>query len=453
MATITAAGIGSGLDVESIVSQLIELESQPLYNVQDEQALVSAQISAYGSLKSQISEFQSAMAALSSSSKFQLFTGTSSDESVFTASVGSDAAAGNYSFEVVSLADRDKVAFAAYTDSTSTVGSGTLNISVGSDSFTVAVGASDSLATIAETINSASDNTGVTATLITTDAGTRLVLTSDETGLDNALTVTVSGDGDGNDADNAGLSALTYDKVGGTNYATQLATAADASVKVDTFTVSSSTNTISGAISGITFTANSVGSGTLTVARDDEAIIEAVNDFVDAFNDLRTEIDTQRSGQLEADSTLLSLERSIFDVFNSGSAITGSVYSYLIEVGVTIDKEGVMSVDSSDLTDALNNDFDSFVNLFAATDEGFAYRLEALADGWLQSDGLIDAREDGLQTQLDRLEDDEIRLEARLELIETRIRTQFSALDTLISELSSTGDFLTSQLAALSNNN
>jgi flagellar hook-associated protein 2 len=456
MATITAAGIGSGLDIESIVSQLVELESQPLFNNQDEQALVNAQISAYGTLKSKISDFQTAMAGLSTSSKFQVFQGTSSNESVFTASVASEAATGTYSVEVVNLAERDKVAFGPYVDSNATLNSGTLNISVGADSFSVTVGASDSLATIAESINSAADNTGVTATLITSDDGTRLVLTGDDTGLDNALTISVSGDGDGNDADDAGLSALTYVS-GGSNFATidALSTAIDAQVKIDTYTITSSSNTISSAVSGVSFTAKSVGTASLTVTRDDEAILESVNAFADAFNELRTEINTQRSGQLEADSTLLSLERSIFDVLNSGSAITGSVYSYLIEAGVSIDEDGVMNVNTDEVTSALNADFDSFVNLFSATNEGFAYRLESLADGWLATDGLIDAREDGLQSQLDRLEDDEARLEVRLEIVETRIRAQFTALDTLVSELTNTGNFLISQLQSLpaANNN
>lgn len=448
MATITAAGIGSGLDIESIVSQLVAIERQPITRVQNKQSLVNAQISAYGSLKSKISEFQSAMAGLASSSSFQLFQGSSSNESVFTASVNSNAVAGSYSVDVQALAERDKIAFGPFADANATPGSGTLNISVGSDSFSLAVAGTDSLTQIRDAINQANDNTGVTATLVNSDDGTRLVLSSNETGTDNALEVTVTGDGDGNDSDNAGLSALTYVS-GGTNYATSISTAADALVEIDGFAVTSSSNTISNAIDGISFTAKSIGTASLEVTRDDEAILESVNAFADAFNALRSEINKQRNGQLEADSTLLSIERAIFDVLNSGSDISGSSFKYLIEAGVSISEEGVMEVDSATITDKLNTDFSSFVNLFAAEGEGYADRFESLADTWLANDGLIDAREEGLNTQLDRLEDDELRLEARLEIVETRIRAQFTALDTLVSQLSNTGDFLLQQLASL----
>jgi flagellar hook-associated protein 2 len=445
---IRAGGIGSGLDVESIVSQLVALERRPINRVQNEQAQVNAQISAYGSLKSKISDFQSAMASLGSASSFKLFQGTSSNESVFTATVGSEALAGSYAVDVQALAERDKVAFGPFADSNTAIGSGTLNLSVGSESFSINVGAGDSLASIRTAINEASDNTGVTASIVNSDDGARLVLSSNETGTDNALSVTVTGDGDGDDGDNAGLSALTYVS-GGTNYATSISTATDAVVEIDGFTVTSSSNTISDAIDGISFTAKSVGTASLDVTRDDEAILESVNQFAEAYNALRTEVNNQRSGQLQADSTLLSIEQALSDVLNAGSEIGGSSFRYLIEAGVSVNEDGVMEVDEATVSEKLNTDFNSFVNLFAAEDEGYAARMESIADGWLADNGLINAREEGLNTQLDRLEDDELRLEARLEIVETRIRSQFTALDTLVSELSNTGDFLLQQLASL----
>ncbi|MEC9313364.1 MAG: flagellar filament capping protein FliD, partial [Pseudomonadota bacterium] len=370
---IRAGGIGSGLDVESIVSQLVALERRPINRVQTQQAQVNAQISAYGSLKSKISEFQSAMASLGTASSFRLFQGTSSNESVFTANVGSEALAGSYSVDVQSLAERDKIAFGPFADSNTAVGSGTLNLSVGSESFSINVGATDTLASIRTAINEASDNTGVTATIVNSDDGARLVLSSNETGTDNALTVTATGDGDGNDSDNAGLSALTYVS-GGTSYATSISTATDAVVEIDGFAVTSSSNTISNAIDGISFTAKSVGTASLEVSRDDEAILEAVNQFADAYNALRSEVNKQRSGQLEADSTLLSIERALSEVMNAGSEISGSSFRYLIEAGVSVNEEGVMEVNEDTVTEKLNNDFNSFVNLFAADGEGYAAR-------------------------------------------------------------------------------
>ncbi len=454
MATIQSTGIGSGLDVESIVTQLMAIERQPLDNLETEKAFVNAQISAYGSLSSQISNFQTAMANLASADKFQIFNVASSDESVITASADSAASAGTYELEVVQLAERDKIATKAYADSSTTaVGEGTLTITVGSSSFDVVIDSSNNTVSgIRDAINAAADNTGVTATVLNDDAGSRLIFSTDQTGTDNALKIEVADSSDANNTDDNGLSSLAYE-AGVVVHRAEISTHLDAQIIVDDFTISSSTNTFSGALDGITFTAQSVGTSSLTVTRDDEAITESVQAFADAFNALQTEIDTQRSGQLEADSTLLTIERQMNSILNSGSTVTGSNQKYLVEVGLTVDKLGVMSVDSDTLTNVLNNDFESFSNFFSAEDEGMANRLNSFADSLLESDGLIDIREEGLKLEIDDIEDQSLRLELRLELVETRIRNQFTALDTLVSELSSTGDFLTQQLASLSNNN
>ncbi|HAO24812.1 MAG TPA: flagellar cap protein, partial [Methylophaga sp.] len=168
---------------------------------------------------------------------------------------------------------------------------------------------------------------------------------------------------------------------------------------------------------------------------------------------LRSEINKQRNGQLEADSTLLSLERQIFDVLNAGTAIDGSSFSYLIEAGVSINKQGVMEVDSDRITEIMNTDFESFSNLFASENGGFAAKLSNLADGWLANDGLIDSREDGLNTQVKSIDEQILRMEDRMISVEARIRAQFTALDTLVSSLNNTSSFLTQQLASLNNRN
>jgi flagellar hook-associated protein 2 len=450
MATITSAGVGSGLDVESIISQLIELERRPIDRLDSKRSIINAQISAYGSLKSKISAFESAMAGLSQTSSFKKFSGTSSDEDIFTAKVDSSASRGSFAIDVQALAERDKISAGPYASVDTQIGTGTLTISVGSESFDIVVDSSNNTVSgLRDAINTATGNTGVTASLVNSDSGYSLILSSDQTGTDNALTVTVSGDGDGNDTDTSGLSALSYDVDGGLTNASAITTAKDAVISIDGFTVTNSSNTFADALQGVTFTAKTLGTASLNVERDDDAIVESVKSFVEAFNALRTEIKTQRAGQLEADSTLLSIERAISDVLNSGSTITGSAFSYLIQAGISIDKDGVMQVDEDEVLSALNDDFNSFVSLFAADDEGFAARFESLAGSWLDNDGLIEAREDGLESQVDRIDDDKIRLEARLDIIEARLRSQYSALDTLVSQLSSTGSFLSQQLASL----
>jgi flagellar hook-associated protein 2 len=443
MATITSLGVGTGLDLENIVSSLMQIERQPLARLEGKEKIINAQISAYGSFKSKLSAFQTAMESLGSASAFKQYQSSSQDEDIFTSSASSDAVTGSYNIKVNSLAQRDKLASSAYTDTTN-LGQGTLSIAVGSESFDVAIdGTNNSLAGIRNAINNATDNTGVVASIITDDAGARLVLTSEDTGTENAVNVSVSGDSDGNDTDASGLSAFVNANM------TSITSATDAVIEIDNFTVTSSSNTITDAIEGVTINAKSLGTSTLEISRNDDAILESVKEFATAYNDLMKEIKTQRSGQLEADSTLLTIERQIRDVFNSGSSITGSGFRYLIEGGVSVDKTGEMKVDEEQVSSLLNSDFSSFVNLFSAEGEGFANRLNSLADGWLQTDGLIDSREDGLNARLDNIDRQRDRMEARLATTEERIRAQYVAMDTLVSSLNSQGDYLLSQLSAL----
>ena len=447
MATIQAPGIGSGLDVNSIISQLMELERQPLRKLESKQSVINAQISAFGSLKSKVSDFQSAMASLSSLSSFQKYQATSGDEAIFSASASSTAAAGSYTVDVTQLAERDKIATKAYTDSNSVVGEGTLTISTGASSFNVAIdGTNNTVAGIRDAINAATDNTGVTASIITDDAGAHLVLTSDETGTANGLKVTTVDTTDGINNDDAGLSSLAYE-AGVTVHRAAISTAADSIMKVDGFTITSSSNAVSSAIEGVTITAKSLGSSTLDVTRDDAKVAESAQKFADSYNALRSEINKQRAGQLQADSTLLSMERQLFDIMNGGASITGSNQSYLVEAGISVDKLGKMSVDTAAFSDALAANFNSVANLFAADGEGFAFRLEAMADAWLESDGLIDAREDGLKSEVSSIDDRKDSIENRLVLVQKRLRSQFSALDSLVSNLNATGSFLMQQLS------
>ena len=319
---------------------------------------------------------------------------------------------------------------------------------MGSESFDVTIDSGNSsLAGIRTAINNASDNTGVTASIITDDSGARLVLTSNETGTENAISVSVS-DSDGNNTDTSGLSAFVYSS-GGTENLSSISTAKDAIVNIDGFTTTSSSNSIANAIDGVTLNVKDVGSSTLDITRNDEAILESVNEFASAYNALMTEIKSQRSGQLEADSTLLTIERQVRDVFNSGASITGSSFSYLVEAGISFDKNGVMTVDEDKVNEVLSSDFNSFANLFSAEGEGFANRLESLADTWLQTDGLIDSREEGLNSRLKRMDSQKEQMEARLEMTETRLRAQYAAMDTLVSSLQSQGNYLISQLSAL----
>lgn len=450
MATISAAGIGSGLDVNSIVTQLMALERAPLDALLQKQSQLDAQISAYGQLKSAFSTFQSAVQQVSTTDNLSQFTTVSSDESVFTSSANSSASPGSFALIVNNIASRDKTASSSYADAnTDLAGTGTLDISVGGNSMSITVDATtNTLAEIRDAINQSATNPGVTASIINESGGSRLIITGDDTGAANAVNISVT-DTDGNAADNAGLSRLFYVGTGNDEFSRSISTAIDASFSVDGFNITSASNAVSDVIEGITINLQDAGSGTLSVAQDQTSVTEQIQTFADAYNELNTALDSLSGGILNTDSTLSLLQRQLRGVLGEGASIGGNPYTHLTHIGVEIDRYGVMSVNESTLGEILTSDPESVSSLFTHETEGFGVRLDAFAETLLQSGGILDLREDGLNDRKTSLIDQQDRLEYRLDLVETRYRAEFAALDASLAALQGTSDFLTQQLSSL----
>lgn len=442
MATISALGIGSGLDASSIVEQLMEIEQQPLINLQQKEAEFLAELSAIGQLRSAVSSFKDAADALSTASDFNVFTASSADTAIFTASASSSATVGTYDIKVNYLAVAQKQGSNAFADSdTTTIGNSgdTVTITIGSDDFSVEIGAM-TLDEIADAINSASDNLGVTASVVQEDSTHYyLTLTSDETGTENEMTLAFEDSGGTPIADPLGM--------------VEIQAADDAEILVDnTYTITRSSNIITDAFAGVTLTLKdtSTSSVELNVTRNSNSIISSIEDMVDAYNSLQSTISSLGSDQLSGDSTLRTLQNQILSIFNTAaSGLTGE-YSSLYEIGIEFDRYGVMEVDSTVLSSAVTSNLDSVSELFSNDDQGVAFRLSEVLDSILDDDGLLDAREDGLNAQIESTQDAEDAFALRLELIEARYRAQYAALDTLMSSLSATSDYLDQQLEVLS---
>jgi len=439
---ISSAGIGSGLDVASIVEQLMAFESRPLVRLQSKQIAYEAQISAFGQLRSSIADFQLAAEKLSTLSALDIYSSTSSKDSVVTASTVSGAELGNYGIEVVRLAENHKMA-ATEVAATATFG-GTagdlVTVQVGSDVaniVTVDMTTAMTYAQIRDAINDDANNPGVTATIITGNSGNqKLILTADDSGEVSALTVTYGG--------TVNLGFATLNNIGGD------LSLLDAEINVDGFNISRSTNTIDDVIDGVTlnlFSADPGNTHTINVDRNTSAITSLVQTFADTFDSLRAEIKIQRSGQLRADSVLSQLDRQLTRVLNT--AATAGTFSYLTEVGATLQQDGTMSLDTSILNAALASDFDNVAQLFAADGDGFASRFFTFAEDWLASDGLLEARTDGLSARINDLVDQQLSVQRNLVIIEARLRAEFSALDVLVGQISSTSNFLETQLVQL----
>jgi len=446
MATITALGIGSGLDANSIVEQLMVLEQQPLINLQQKEAGYQAELSALGQLRSAVSSFKSAADELNSASDFNVFAVTSADTAKFTASAGSSAAVGTFDIEVQSLAQAQKQGSKSFSDP-DTVVSGLnagdkIKITIGSDAFSVEIGGK-TLNEIAAAINAASDNVGVTASVLQEDASNYyLTLSSDDSGTANIMTIAYE--------DSVG-SPLGTDPL----LMNQTQAAADAQIEVDgTYTVTRSSNTITDVFSGITLNLleTSASAVKLDVTHDSDAVSSAITGLADAYNSLQSTISALGAGGLSSNgSTLRALQNQIRSVFNTFPTGLSGNYSYLSDVGISFEKDGTLSTDSTTLSSAISTNLDSVTELFSDDDQGFAFRLSELLDNVLDDDGLIDAKEDGINSQIDSAQDAQVDLQFRLEKVEARYRAQYAALDTLMANLSTTSGFLDQQLSILAN--
>ena len=438
---ITAAGVGSGIDIESIVSQLMTLERQPLVALQRRESDTRAQISAYGSLKSALSSFQTAMKGLSTLDAFKIFQSTSSNEGVMTASADADAAAGIYSLDVARLAQNHKMASAEF-DAVDSFGGGALGgevtVTIGTNSSIVDLSAVTTLEGVRDAINTAVDNPGVTATILNVGNGKqRLILTSDESGYDNRVQLAYGG----------GLSDTTFsfattnqDSGGATiNDLTLL----DASYSIDGIPLTSSTNNISSVIDGLSIELSGEGMATLNVSRDYAAIEEAAKAFVDAYNEVLTTIDTLKEGDLSGDSTLRSIVSGMRNTLNTLPVGLDGAYSALSSLGIKTDRDtGHLTFNSGEFSKALDTDFASVAQVFANDDQGYAFRFDALVTSILDQDGLVDSRVDGLNTRVDRLTKEQAEMERRLDLKEIALRREYSRLDQLVGSLQSTSNFL-----------
>ncbi len=447
---ITAGGVGSGLDIEGIVYQLMQLERIPVVKLESKNKELDSQLSAYGKLRSSLSSFQTAMEGLGDLDKFKVFSSVSSDEDVLTASTTSSAASGTYSLEVTRLAQNHKVgSTGTEAIASGDIFTGTLEITLGSNTapqFTVNTGTGMTLSQIRDEINNSVDNPGITATVL--NLGTsdqKLVLTSDESGEENAMTTIV--DNTTNTSNN--LATLSLDTINKNSVGGDLVSLAelDSAFSIDGYDINSSSNDISDVIDGISLELKGIGSSQLTLSRDNESIEKSVEDFVDSYNDLYDVIQKLSKGDLAGDSTLRSMQSAIRNVYSSAiSGLTGT-YNAPYQLGIKTDgSSGKLTLDKEQLREALDNDFASVAEVFANDDQGVAFRLAELADTFLDPGNVINNREEGIRSRK-RTNNFQIdSLEARLELKETALRAKFASLDSLIGSMQSTSSFIASSL-------
>ena len=456
MGTIVSSGIGSGLDVQGLVQKLVAAEGQPQsVRLDTQEAKIQSKLSALGSVRSALASFQSAVNALKSETSLRTRSVALSSPDYVSAFATPDAAPGIYEVEVERLATSHQLASDPVASVDTAVGTGTLTVALGASSFSVTLDeTTGTLAGIRDAINSAGDNVGVKATIVSGVDGARLLLTGDVTGATNAIVVTQAG-GDG------GLEALVYDPANSTTRMAQLRAAADARVLIGGFAAESPTNTISEAVSGLELTLlaeNSPGESTLvSVELDRTGAAKTVKSLVDAYNGLMDTIasatsydaEARQGGPLLGDAGVRNLGYQLRRELNSLFTGSGSSFQTLSEIGITTDVNGKLSFDSAKLDTALLQDPEGVRTLFADGDAGVATRLAALLDPYLEAGGVLDSRNDGLKSSLDDINSRREALNERLAMVEQRYLKQFNALDSLLAELQSTSNYLQQQLASL----
>lgn len=418
-----------------------------------QEARAQAKLSAFGSLKSALSDFRDKLDVMQSLDKFLSRTASSGNEDYFTVSAGTNALPASYSVEVVQVAQAQKLTSGAFVDSDTVIGTGTLTVGVGASTMDLTIDATNNtLAGIRDAINAATDNPGVAATIVNADSGSYLIVTGESTGAANSITITQAG-GDG------GLSALEYDPVNGLNSLTESITPQDAMIRIDGLDVMSDSNVFTGAVQGVTINVEQATGGateSLVVENDDGAARSLVSDFVESYNQLVSTFDaltaydaeSEQGAPLIGDSTIRGIKDQVRRELTSAVEDLDAPFSMLADVGIEVQLDGTLSINDESLDAVIADDFVKFGQLFSTTD-GFATRLYTLTDGFLESDGIIESRTEGLTSTIEGFSDDRAALNDRLASLETRLLRQFNALDSLLAQLSSTSNFLTQQLGNL----
>lgn len=455
MAGLSSPGLGSGLDINSLVQQLVAAEKAPRQGqITRAQSSTVTSLTALAQFKGALSSFNTALSPLKTVEAFAARGATSAEPDVFTASATSSATPGSYDIEVERLASAHQLSSNAFADGAGqVVGTGTLTISMGSKTFSISADAEhNTLAQIRDAINQSADNNrAVTATIINAADGAHLVLSASKTGEANAITISHEG-GDG------GLERLAYAPTNTANYI-EASAAQDAIVYIAGFAHHSATNSVSNAIDGVTLKLVKADDGNvhkLTIANDDAAVLARARKFVDEYNALAGKIAelrsfepaTKKAGPLLGDALLRAVEMELRGNLTNPVDGQEGTYKTLASIGITTQKDGKLGLDAEKFNAAIEADFDGVARLFGS-ENGVASRLSKSLDARLQADSEINARTKRLNEKSVSLQKEQATLEARMLKVEQRYRAQFTALDTMLSNMQNTSNYLTQQLASI----
>ena len=456
MADLGLDGLASGMGTEEIINQLVQLERRPIINMEQEKMDLEESKNAWRDVNSRLDKLEGKLTQLKLSSTFQSNSTTSSNEDVATASATSDADAGNYDINVNQLAQANRLGATTKIADNDLALSDPVNLDtnvegdISINGTTITVDADETLSSLNNKINEA--GAGVSSTIIDGN----LVLESSETGADNTISLTDNGN---NLLDNLGINGDFTD----INNDSVLQVAQDAEVEINGIkNITSSDNTFSEAVKGVTFNVNETDSATISISQDTKKATSAVQEFVDQYNSIMDFVDTKldydpeedKAGALQGDSTLMRLQMRLRSLVTDRVKEADS-YNQLTSVGVEVDRDGVMSFDSGKLTEALTDSPEKVTNLFNAEQDedgfdGVATRMDQYVNQLLQSNtGTIPRKIDFFNTRMDNIDEDIEDQERRLESTRERYREQFTAMEEAMSQMQQQQSWMQQQLASL----
>lgn len=462
---ISSTGLGSGLDVTSIISQLSALEKQPLKALQTKAANLQTQLSTMGQIQSQVAALSSAAAKLGSVLGWRGATATSSNTAAVTVSASTGATAASYNVEVVKLAKAQSLALPTTVGSTALpaaadqLGYGTLSIKVGTkDAIAVEIADGEgTLAQIAAKINSTA-NIGVTASVLADGSGkVNLLIRAKDTGIDAGFTIGVTEGTGGTVSVPSNLSRLSYTT--GNFAMAQNQAAQNAEATVNGVTVTGQKNTLTDVVGGLSMTLSQVTTAPVevVVAKDTATITKNLQDFMTAYNALNATLEdstkydagTKTAGPFQGDSVATGLQRALRSLMGS-TTTTGSTFNRLADVGLSAQLGGALTLDSTKINAAFG-DIENLQKLFTnfgGTDStnGFGLRIKDFANGLLAAAGTVTNKSAAVQKALERNSADQTKVTNRASLLEERLKKQYSALDTKMASLTALNSYVAQQV-------
>jgi flagellar hook-associated protein 2 len=471
---ISSPGIGSGLDINSIVSQLVAVEKQPIKVLQSKVSTLQSKMSVFGQVKSDLSALQDAANSLMGAATWDSKTLTSGNTAAVTGTATSAALSSAFSVEVTSLASGQSVETSAVASTYVAPTTGTLSFRLGawdangnfsaaaSSAVSVDVTAGDSLSTIAASINAKTSTAGVTATVVTTGSTQQLLIRGNTSGAQSGFQVTASTglapfgftatpavvNGSGTVTTPAVYSGMTR---------TQLA--ADAAITIDGIAVTSATNTVANAIPGVTLNllAKTTTATSISVAADNTATKSKIQAFQDAYNKINADLktftaynaSTKTGGPLLGDGTASGLQGMLRTLVAANGPATSTI-GRLSDLGIQVQRDGSLSTNSTKL-DAALQDPKNVKEFFSASTgtasgNGIAKRIYDFAFGATGVGGSVTTHSAGFQKAIDQNNTAIDKFNAHISDYQKQLLARYTQLDTNMSKLNSLSSFVSSQI-------